>query len=276
MKRLKRIGLFILIIIVSILIIYPIYWMFMSSLMPVGTSVIEIPIFFPSKLTIEPYLGIFGSTTKPIGRWLINTAIIAFSSTFFTIIVSSTAAYGIARFKFKGKKIYTFIILLAQMLPPTILIIPLFIFFKKLGLTNSLIGVVISYITFTLPLCTWVLWGFFKRIPVELEEAAMIDGCTQFGAFLRILIPLATPGLAAVSLLSFLEGWGAYLYAFVLTSSVDKWTISLGLSSFIGEHNTSTEFMMATAVIATIPPILIFIWLERYLVSGLTLGAING
>ncbi len=275
MIRLKRIVLFILICVVSLLIAYPVYWMFMSSLMPVGSSVIEVPIFLPDRLTIEPYIGIFSPHAKPVGKWLLNSVIITFASTFFTIIISSISAYGITRFKFKGKSIYTFILLLVQMLPSTILIIPLFIYFKKLGLTDTLTGVVIGYITFTLPFCIWILWGFFKRIPVELEEAAMLDGCTQFGAFLKIMIPLATPGLAAVSLLAFLGCWNDYLFAFTLTSNIDQWTISIGLGSFVGEHNTSIEFMMAASVVATIPTIVIFIWLEKYLVSGLTLGAIK-
>jgi len=273
MKNKKRIFICIFCWIVGLIVAYPIYWMIMASFMPSGSSVINVPILYPNKVTLESYIEIF--KTRDILTWLLNTAIVSFSSTFIAIIISIFTAYSLARFRFKGKGLFAYIILMTQMIPATLLIIPLFIIFKKINLLNSLVAVIFSYTTFTIPLAVWILWGFFKNLAIDSEEAAMLDGCTRLSAFLRVSLPIALPGIAVATLLCFLEGWNEYILAYTLISGQNKWVISLGLYSFIGQFTVSIENIMATSVIATIPAIIIFIFLGRYLVSGLTLGGLK-
>jgi len=273
-KFITRLGFALLVITVTLAIIYPFYWMVMASFVPEGYSIANAPVLLPEMFTLETYRTLFEE--RPVFTWILNTLLIVGGSTAVTIPLSLLAAYSLNRFRFFGRRAIVFFILMTQLLPASALMIPLFLIFRGYGLLDTYQGITIAYISFTLPLAIWVLWGYLQGIPAEFEEAALVDGCTPLGAFVRVTIPLALPGIAATALFIFLEGWNQYLLAYLLTSSSDKWVISLGLFSFIGEYFVEIEQMMAASVVASVPALLLFAVLQRYLRGGLALGGMKG
>ena len=271
---LGQIGFFILVVTICIAVVYPFYWMIMASFLPEGYSIANAPLFFSDQFTLDTYVKLFEQ--RPIWRWISNTLIVTIASTLLTIPLSVLAAYSLHRFRFRGRRFFIFFVLLMQLLPATAIIVPFFITFRDYRLLDTLQGVTIAYMTFTLPLGIWILWGYFQSIPLDFEEAALVDGATPWGAFWRVTLPLASPGIAATSLFIFLDSWNQYLLAYVLTSSTDRWVISLGLCSCIGEYFVEIEQMMAASVVASIPALLLFAILQRYLRGGLALGGLKG
>lgn len=272
--RLNRIG-FALVLIATILaIVYPFYWMVMGSFLPEGSSIANSPLFFPGTLSTEAYQSVFAS--RPMLLWIGNTFLVTLAVTLLTLPLALLASYGLNRFRFRGRLFFIFFVLLTQLLPASALIVPLFLIFRNYGLLDTFPGLIAAYTTFTLPLAIWVLWGYLQSISFEFEEAALIDGCTRLGAFMRVTLPIAVPGVVATALFIFLESWNEYLLALVLTSSSSKWVISLGLFSFIGEYAVQIEQMLAASVITVVPAFLLFATLQRYLRGGLALGGVKG
>jgi multiple sugar transport system permease protein len=232
------------------------------------------PHLIPSGFTLESYWTIFEE--RAIGRWFINTVIVAGSTSVFSTVIAINAAYALSRFKTKTTSIFTILILFSQLLPAALIVVPLFVIFQQLGLYNSLFGLAIADTAFILPVAIWLLKGFFDQIPVELEQQAMIDGCTQLGAFYRVVLPLALPGLVVVVAMSFISGWDEFFLARTLIASQDNWVLSVGLTSFRGEYTLDWSQMMAAAVIFTIPALVFFLFVQRYLVAGLSAGAVKG
>lgn len=272
--RLTRIGFAFVLIATILAIVYPFYWMVMGSFLPEGSSIANSPLFFPGALSTGAYESVFGS--RPMLLWIANTFLITLGVTLLTLPLALLAAYGLNQFRFRGRMAFIFFVLLTQLLPASALIVPLFLIFRSYGLLDTLFGLVVAYTSFSLPLAIWVLWGYLQSISFEFEEAALIDGCTRLGAFMRVTLPIAVPGVAATALFIFLESWNEYLLALVLTSSSSKWVISLGLFSFIGEYAVQIEQMLAASVITVVPAFLLFATLQRYLRGGLALGGVKG
>lgn len=271
---LLRLGFFGVLILTIIAIVYPVYWMFIGSLAPEGYTFAHAPLFLPGNFSLEAYVSLF--ERKAMLRWIWNTLVVTIGATLFTLPVATLAGYALNRFRFWGRRFFVFFVLLVQLLPASSLIVPLFLIFRGFGLLDSLFGLVVAYISFVLPLAIWVLWGYLESIPFDFEEAALVDGCSPLGAFVRVTLPLATPGIAATALFIFLECWNHYLLALVLTSSSSNWVISLGLFSFIGEYVVQIEQMLAASVITVIPAFALFALLQRYLRGGLALGGVKG
>jgi ABC-type glycerol-3-phosphate transport system permease component len=258
----------------GVAIAYPVYWMLIASMQPEGTSLAQVTILIPETLRLDAYRNIF--LQRPIPTWLWNTFRVSAASSLAALTVSILAAYSLTRFHFSGKGTLGFGILLAQLLPASALIVPLFLIFRTYRLLDTLAAVGISYTSFTVPLAVWVLWGYLQAVPKDFEEAAMVDGCTQIGAFLRTTLPLSLPGVAATALYAFLEAWNEYLLAFVLTSSPERWTVSVGLFGFINQYVVLPEQMMAASLVATMPAVAVFLLLQQFLREGLTLGGVTG
>jgi ABC-type glycerol-3-phosphate transport system permease component len=271
---LTKIGFAFLVVCTSIAVVYPFYWMIMASFVPEGYSIANAPVLVPEMFTLDTYRYLF--EVRPIGTWLLNTVAVSLGSTLLAVPLSVLAAYSLNRFRFHGRRFVIFFVLLTQLLPATAIIVPFFITFRNYGLYNTLEGVTLAYMTFTVPLGIWILWGYFQSIPLDFEEAALVDGCTHFGAFWRVTLPLATPGIAATALYIFLDGWNQYLLAYILTSASNKWVVSLGLFSFVGEYFVEIEQMMAASVVASLPALLLFAVLQRYLRGGLAVGGMKG
>ena len=263
----------VLIVVIIIVVIFPIYWMVSSSLSNRSQFTYP-PQFLPLPPSLDSYVDAL--TRFPLARWFANTLIVALGTTALALIVSIPAGLSLSRFRTPLNKGFGGFVLVTQMIPATLLVVPMYIIFARIGLLNQLPGLILANTAFAVPLATWMLRGFFDSIPVELEEAARVDGCTHVGAFARITVPLSAPGVAAVAVFCFLIAWGEFFFARTLVSSDTQWVLSLGLNSFQGQYTTAWSSMLAAAVLFTLPPVLFFVLVQRHLASGLTSGAVKG
>jgi multiple sugar transport system permease protein len=197
------------------------------------------------------------------------------ASSVLAVVVAAPAAYAFSRFNFPGKEIAYFGILARNMFPLLVFLVPLFFLWTQLGLRDTYLGLILAYLTFSLPLSIWLLKGFYDSIPPELERAARVDGCTRFGAFWRIILPLTTPGLAATAIYSFIQAWNEYPFALHLTDSSTMRTLPVGLTYFFTENTADWPGLMAAAFFISIPVVFVFLVLQRYFVSAITAGAVK-
>ena len=254
---------------------FPIYWMIVSSIRP-ERDLFKTPTFLPETIDwqLTSYQNLLELTDYPLQ--FMNSLVVAMAVVFITLIISVIIAYVVTRYRVPGKTMIVGSMLYAYMFPPLMLAIPLLSIFATLGLSDSLIAVVLAHCTLTIPLGVWMLWGFFKVMPFDLEEAAMVDGCSRAGAFFRVVLPLSLPGIITVSIFSFLLSWTDYVFAFVLVSSDANKTLPVGLASLIGSFDARWGELMAGATLIAIPLFLMFVFLGRYFIKGLAAGAIKG
>ena len=252
---------------------FPIYWMIASSLRPARDMLTD-PTIIPRTITLANYHSLLAQTDY-LGQFL-NSLIVAFCTVLLTMALSIMIAYGVTRQRMRGKRLIISGMLSAYMFPPLLLAIPLFSMLNGIGLADTLLSLVIAHLTITMPLGVWFLWGFFKTMPFELEEAAMVDGCSRLGAFLRVVLPLSVPGLVTVAIFAFLLSWTDYTFALVMISSDANKTVPLGLASMVGAFDLRWGDIMAGATLIALPLFAAFIALSRYFVQGLTAGAIKG
>ena len=208
--------------------------------------------------------------------WLKNSIVISIAVTILGVALASTSAYALSRYKFKGRQLGMTSLLTTQMFPATMLLLPFFIILSKLGLINSYLGLVIIYSSTALPFCIWQMKGFYDTIPPALEESAYLDGCNQFQAFYKIVLPLSTPALVITALFSFMASWSEYVVAAIILQDPELYTLPLGLKSFQSSLATEWGLYAAGAVVISIPVVILFISLARFLVSGLTMGSVKG
>ncbi len=224
------------------------------------------------------FLGNFAQVMRDSSfeRNLWNSFVVSVASTFASVAVASLAGYAVSRFKGWAFTAFIVLLLLLQMLPSMLVMVPIFLIYKGLGINNTLFGLIVCYATSSLAFCIWMLKGFFDSVPFEVEESAMIDGCSQFSSFVRIILPISTPGLATVAIFSFVRAWNEYVMARILIQSDELKTINLGLQKFVQEFQVDWSLLSAGAVIATVPTVLFLLFAQKYLVQGLTSGAIKG
>lgn len=257
----------------ALLVIFPYYWMIVSSLAP--KSMFEWPPkIWPSAISLDAYRKIL--IERPLAQWLGNTALVAAATSAFCTIVAVNAGYALSRFRTRLTKVFGLFVLVSQMLPATLIVVPLYVIYRQLGLYNSLIGLSIADTVFVLPLATWLMKGFFDSIPAELEEQAQVDGCTRMSAFYRVTLPLALPGLIVVMVFSFMAGWDEFFLARTLISTQSNWVLSVGLTSFQTQYAIAWDELMAASVLFALPAAIFFLFVQRYLVDGLTGGAVKG
>ena len=262
------------IIVVLFVALFPLAWMVITSCKSM-TELLKIPVtILPENFTLSSYYQVW--VQKPFPRYIWNSLKISVVATLLGMIVSSLAAYGFAKFRFPFKKGLLMFVLVAQMFPGTSVIIPLFSTYKSYGLYDSHFGLMLLYATISLAFSIWMMYGYFRSVPSELEEAARIDGCSALKTFVNVILPISKPGIAAVGVYAFMCSWNEYLYSLILLTTESKYTISLGLSSFITEFGTYWNQMGAASIIVTIPTLLIFILLGKNLIAGLTAGAVKG
>jgi len=261
-------------ILTCIISIFPFYWLINTSLQP-----LEVLFVWPPKMspTLEPFFAYINYLkASKILLWMRNTFYIGSIATLISTLFAIPAAYAISRFRFRGRPLITFMVLFTQMLPPVLLIIPIYVIFARYSLTNTLEGLIIINIAITLPIGIWFLRGFFDSLPKELEESAIIDGCGVMTIMTKVLLPLIKPGLVATATWSFIIAWDEYLYAYTLVESNKFWTVSVGLASYMGQYSTPWNEIMSGAVLSTIPVLVLFGLFQKHLVGGLTGGAIKG
>lgn len=264
---------YIILIIACLMVIIPLLWMLSTSVKDME-EMFTIPLkWIPNRVTWEAYRRIW--TDYPFGQYFINSIVVVSGSTLISLVFSALAGYGVSRFNFRGKGMFLTFLLVTQMFPSIMLLIPYFKLMKTLGLINTYGGLILAYISFTIPFCSWMMMGYFQAIPKELDAAASIDGCGRLRTFIQIILPLTLPGLAATAIYSFLVGWNEYMFAMVLTTSQSMKTVPIGIGELIGQYRIAWNDMMAVSLVASVPLTIVFLFLQKYLISSLTAGAVK-
>lgn len=271
----NRIMIYLLVLTAVSVIGFPLFWMVISSFKPGPELYVSPPTFLPETWTLQNYRDLFVQTNFAI--YFMNSLIVAASATVLSLVIGGLGAYSLSRFNFFGISGFARVALLCYMLPEVLIVLPLYIYVIQLGLADTLLALILANTAFTLPLALWFMRSYFNAIPVSLEESAMVDGCTRFGAMWRITVPLAVPGLVSVGVFSFNHAWNEFLFALVFTSSETKKVLPLGLATWIGQDNIySWGMLLAGAVLITIPVMAFYLLVQRKLVVGLTEGGAKG
>ena len=273
-KRSRRTVYYALLIVSILANLFPFYWMVTTSLKSWSGIFQYPPTFLPLPIDFTAYLDIFEKTR--LWLWIVNSLKVCIPTTLLAMVFATTGAYALSRFNFRGRTTAGMLILITQMLPGTLLIIPIYLMFKSMDLLDTFVGLIASYATFGLPFSIWMLKGYFDSIPKELEEAAAVDGCTRVGTLLRIVLPLSLPGLTVTAMFAFVLGWNDLVWAITLVTNPDMRTNAVGLASFVGEYGTPWAQIMGASAISSLPILLLFLFLQRYLLYGLTAGAVKG
>lgn len=265
-----------LLILLSVAILaFPLYWMTVTAFTTRSALLQNISVIpRMTNMTAGNFSKILEA--HPILEWFGNSIFVTLFSTVLAIIVATMAAYSMSRFKYRTTNFLGFFLLVVRMLPETLLIVPLYMMFTNMKLINNYSSLIISNITFIIPFATWMMKGYFDSIPTSLEESARIDGCGRVQAVRKVIIPLAKPGIAATATYSAILGWSEFLFARTFITEPDKWTITVGISSLMGEYTIIWGEVMAAAAISVLPIALVFIFLEKYMVAGVTAGAVKG
>jgi arabinogalactan oligomer/maltooligosaccharide transport system permease protein len=265
---------YVILIGMSVFAIYPILRVFSISLRPEGALLSTSLALIPDNASLINYVKLF--TEKPFMTWMLNSAYVALVVTVVGVGLASTAGYAFSRYNFPGRKTGMTAILTTQMFPVTMLLLPMFIILVELNLYNSFIGLIIAYSATALPFCIWQMKGYYDTIPFSLEEAARIDGASQFQTFYKIILPLASPALVITALFSFMSAWSEYLVAAVILTKQDLYTLPIGLKQFQANLAADWGLYASGALIMSIPVVVLFMILTKWLVSGLTLGSVKG
>ncbi len=261
-------------VVAATIALFPVFWMASSSLKPGPELFARDLTLLPVNWTLENYRNVWLHTNFP--RYFWNSFLVAALSTLLSVVISIYAAYALARIRFAGRYAFGLLMLVTQMFPHILLVLPLFLIIQRVGLLNTHAALIIAYTAFSLPFTIWLLRGFFEAIPEELEEAAAIDGASQLKTFHRIILPLAGPGLAAVTMFGFIRGWNEFLFALVFLQSRNLFTLPIGLANFQEEYTFRWDLIMAGAGIITLPVLFLFLLMQRFIVQGLLGGAVKG
>ncbi len=272
----KNIALSVVAILLLCVLLFPVFWIVVTSL-KTEQEIFQIPpTIIPEKLNLKTYAAQVENGDFNMFRSFGNSFIISIGATLISVILSVPASYGIAKYKFKGRKIMLLVFLVTQMLPVAVLLTPMFILFKGMHIYNTPAAAVIADATIGIPFSILILKNYFASIPRELEEAAYIDGCNHFTAFIRVLIPIAKPGVMVCAIFSFLYAWGDLAYGMTFIIDQQKRPITAGIFNFMGQYGTKWSYLTAFAVVTIIPVALIFIFMQKYIISGMTSGAVKG
>ena len=258
----------------AVFCLFPVAWVGVSSLKDLSETFRIPPVWLPRHPTLQNFVAVL--TLRSFGRYFLNSFIVSGATTFLSIVLASLAGYGFSRFRFRGARVLMVAVLAAQMFPGLVLIIPVFTLASRVHLLNTYVVLILAYTSFSLPFCVWMMKGFFDGIPQELDEAAVIDGCTRMGVFARVVLPLSLPGLVATAIFSFLVAWNEFLFGVVLATRENMYVVTVGIASTIGEFQVRWNELMASAVLATVPTLVLYSLLERHLVRGLSAGAVKG
>ena len=268
----RDLGRVILLCVLGTFVLFPLYWMLVIAVTPTGFSRM-LPGILPQTVTFENFVTLF--TDRPMARWLGNSVIVAILSSFLSVMFGASCGYVLSRMRFRGAGIIMFGVLVTQMMPGTSIIVPLYIQFRDFGLLDTMTGMVVGHISLVIPIAIWMSKGFFDRIPADLEASARIDGCSRVGAFLYVSLPLAVPGLAAIFIYGVVTSWHDFLFAHSLVHSQNLWTAANGISSFRGQYFTLHELQMAAALVFALPVVLVFMVMQRWIVSGAMTGSVR-
>ncbi len=268
-------------IFLALMLVYtvvPMAWMFLTSLKSGFAAMQYPPQWWPAEPTLSNYTKLLDpadSIGQDFLRYFWNSLWVSTTTTILAVAVAVPAAYAFSRFRFPGRTFLFFAVLLRNMFPAVIFLVPLFILMRWLGLVNTHGSLILTYLTFGLPLAIWLLKGFYDNIPIQLEQAARIDGATRFQAFMMIVMPLSTPGIIATAIYSFILAWNEYIYAYTFLTRHDQMTLPVGIQRFFSENTTDWPGLMAASFMMSVPVVVMFLVLQRYFVRALTEGAVK-
>lgn len=269
-----RVATYTVLLLFAVIAVYPVTRIITISLRP-GDRLLSTSLsFIPEGATLENFRELLMETG--FLQWMFNSILVSIVVTVTGVALASTAGYALSRYKFAGRGQMLSGLLVTQMFPATMLLLPLYVMLIKLELLNSYLGIIIIYTATALPFCVWQMKGYYDTIPIALEEAARIDGCTPWQAFYKVIFPLAAPALVITALFSFMTAWNEYVVANVVLQNTDMYTLPLGLKMFQGSMTTQWGLYAAGSLLVSVPVVALFLFLSRYLISGLTLGAVKG
>lgn len=273
-SALGRLALYALVIIVSVVTIFPIYWMLVSTFQPSKYTLHYPPPLFPKEITVNQFADLFAN--HPIALWLRNSFLIAVMAMLVCTSLAILGAYTLSSLRWKWRSTFGLFLLITQMLPEILIIIPLYKIYQSLNLLDSLPFLSLIDTAFALPICIWILKGVFDTVPGEVLDAAVVDGCTEMSVLWTIVLPLSAPGLVAVAVVSFFSAWNEFLFAVIMLTSAEFQPASVGLTTLKATGFTPVEQYMAAGLIFSILPVLFYLVMQRYIISGLTAGAVKG
>ena len=274
LNSLGWLGVYALLIIAIVVLVFPVFWMVSTSLKTPNEMFARNVTMLPKHLTFQNYINVWTQTAFP--TYFLNSFKVATISTALALVFSMYAAYAMARIDFPGKNLFGIALLVTQMFPGILFVIPLFVIIKALHLFDTHYALIIAYVAYSLPFGIWMMRGFFAAIPMELEDAAAVDGATMLGTFHRVILPLSGPGIAAVTMYNFIRSWNEFLFALVFLQSNTLFTLPLGLAGFEGDYSFRWDLLMAGASSVSMPVLIVFLVMNRFIVQGLLGGAVKG
>lgn len=270
----KKTGIYVTITLITLLLVFPFIWMVSTSLKDRTEMFSAVPTFFPKQITFANYQSMWND--YKFYTYLKNSLIVAVSTTVVSLLFATFLAYGISRFRFRGKTVVFDLLILTQMFPLPLLIITIYVTFAQLGLIDSHVGLTIAYCTFAIPFATMMLKSYFDGLPVELEEAASIDGCGVLRTIFKIVMPISAPAIAAMGLFSFILAWQEFMMALTLIRTTGLRTLPVGITMMVGFRDIMWGPLMAGTTVVTLPVVFLFIYFQKYLITGMTMGAVKG
>ncbi|MCX5225814.1 carbohydrate ABC transporter permease [Streptomyces sp. NPDC006553] len=268
---LASVALHVTLIVASVIAVFPVLWVLLTSLKPAKYAITT---DFFKETTLENYTNLLNDT--PFLTWFGNSLLVAGLTTVIGVFISATTGYAVSRFRFPGKRGLMWTLLITQMFPVAVLIVPIYNIMASMGLLNQPVGLVITYLTIAVPFCAWMMKGFFDTIPREIDESGYVDGLTPFGTFWRLILPLAKPGIAVTAFYSFITAWGEVAYASAFMVGDENLTLAGGLQKFVNQYGAQWGPMAAASVLIAIPAALVFLFAQRHLVTGMSAGAVKG
>lgn len=262
------------IFILSVVVAFPLYWMIVTAIQSPNVTLAFPPVYYPVEPNLDGFRQLFAE--NPMAQWLINSAFVAILTTFVTTTLSILGAYALAWFTWNGKFAFGLMLLFTQMLPEALIVIPIFKIYQGLDLLNSLSALSILHSAFVIPVGVWILRPAFEAIPREVNEAAQIDGCSPMQILRKIIVPLCSPAILAVAVVSFFASWADYLLAVTMISQQDLYPASVGLASTMSQLNTPIQVLLSGGLIYGLPPVILYMFIQKFVISGLTAGAVKG
>lgn len=273
-KKLAGVVRFVILTFFFLLVVLPIYWIVITSLKTHSEIVnAQAVTYYPHILTFQNYIDLFEQLNY--GQFLTNSCIVSVTSALIVVILSLFGGYALARYEFKGKNTMVLFVLITQMVPSLLVIIPLYLFLAKMKLINSYLGLFIYYVIINLPFCVITMRSFFERIPYSLEESAWIDGCGRLQGIFHIILPAMLPAIVAVFAFAFIGAWNELIGATIFLNTKDMWTVPVGLKSLVGKNDVKWGLLMSGATLGLLPTGIMFFFMQKYIVSGLTSGAVK-
>lgn len=273
-RQLWHIGGYLFLALVLIIIAFPIYWIILTSMKPASLTYTPKPALWTNEPTLESFIKLFDA--RPFHLWMFNSLWVTVVNCALAVAVGTMASYSLSRLRYPGRQFLSGLFFFVYLVPASLLFIPLYVILSNYRLLDNLWGLAWTYLTFTIPFCTWILKAYFAGIPIDLEEAAMVDGATRLQALLRILLPLAAPGIAAAAIFAFTLSWNEFLYAFIFLQDERKFTLSPGLTTLVYGDVFLWGQIMAGAILMSIPVLFLYFFAQRFVVTGLTAGAVKG